>query len=82
MYSIGEQRAHHLDRRLSSALLLVYFSKNSDRMCTESTTAIGIRKIGIIELMMWTGKPRPIRIPIVDSTVTIAMIIGETISTS
>ena len=27
-------------------------SANSDRICTESTTAMGIKKIGIIELMI------------------------------
>ncbi len=60
----------------------VYRSKNSDRMCTESTTAIGIRKMGIIELMMCTGKPKAISRPIVESTETIATIMGEMTSTS
>ncbi len=49
-------------------------------MCTESTTAMGIRKIGIIELMMCTVKPSPISRPIVAITVTIATIIGAMIS--
>ncbi|MBA7658352.1 hypothetical protein ES703_66302 [subsurface metagenome] len=51
-------------------------------MCTESTTAIGIRKIGIIELIICTGYPSPIKSPIVEMTETIATINGEIISTS
>jgi len=49
---------------------------NSLRMCTESTTAIGMRKIGIIELMMCTVKPGPISRPMVATTVTMATSIG------
>ncbi len=49
-------------------------------MCTESTTAIGMRKIGIMELMMWTVKPMPMSSPMVAMTVTMATIIGATIS--
>ena len=58
-----------------------YRSANSLRMCTESTTAIGIRKIGIIELMMWTVKPSPTISPMVATMVTIARIIGAATST-
>ena len=53
-----------------------YISANSDMMCTESTTAIGIRKIGIIELMMCTVKPRPVKRPMLMMTVAIATSIG------
>jgi hypothetical protein len=42
--------------------------------------AIGIRNIGIMELRMWTGKPKPIINPIVDTTVTVATIIGRMMS--
>ena len=51
-------------------------------MCIASSTAIGMMKIGIMLLMMWTGKPAMINAPIVRITDTIAMIIGEIISTS
>ena len=51
-------------------------------MCTESTTAIGIRKIGIIELMMCTVKPMPIKSPIVITTVAIATSMGATTNTA
>ena len=48
-------------------------------MCTESTTAIGIKKIAIIEDMICTVNPAPIKAPIVIKTVAIATIIGAMI---
>ena len=43
-------------------------SKNWLRMWTLLRMAIGSRKTGIIELMMWTVKPSPIRSPIAQTT--------------
>ena len=60
----------------SRSLIPGYRSANSLSTCTESTTAMGIKKIGIMELMMWTGNPRPIIRPMVAITVAIATIIG------
>ncbi len=51
-------------------------------MWIESSTAIGMMKIGIIELMMWIVLPVTIRSAMVTITETIATIIGETTSTS
>ena len=45
-----------------------------------STTAIGIRNIGIMEIMICTVCPRPIKSPMVQMMLTIATIIGLTIS--
>ena len=50
-------------------------------MCTESSTAIGMMKIGIIELMMWMVFPVATSSAMVDSDVTMATIIGEITST-
>ena len=50
-------------------------------MCTESTTAMGMRKMGIIELMMCTVKPRPMSAPMMATTVAIATIMGAITST-
>ena len=41
---------------------------------------MGIRKIGIMELMMCTVKPEPIRAPMPQATLNMATIIGETIN--
>ena len=41
---------------------------------------MGMRKMGIIELMMWTGKPIPMSSPIVAMTVAMATIMGEVMS--
>jgi len=46
----------------------------------ESSTAIGMMKIGIMELMMWTAFPVPINNPMVQMTATTATIIGLIIS--
>ncbi len=45
-----------------------------------STTAIGIKKIGIIELMMCRVLPLPIKRPIMQKTETMAITIGAVIS--
>ena len=45
----------------------------------ESSTEMGMIKIGIIELIMWTVYPVPMSNPMVQITETIATIMGETI---
>ena len=57
----------------------LYLSENSDRICTESTTAIGIKKMAIIDDMICTVKPIPISAPMVMMTVAIATTIGAVI---
>ena len=49
-------------------------------MCTESTTAIGMRKMAIMDDMMCTVNPMPMRAPMVMITVAIATIMGAVIS--
>ena len=51
-------------------------------MCTVSRTAIGIRKTGIMELMICTVKPRPMSAPMPQITLNIATTIGGMISES
>ena len=51
-------------------------------MCTESSTAIGMMKIGIIELMMWMVLPVATSSPMVTATETRATTSGETINTT
>ena len=45
-------------------------------MCTASSTAIGMTKIGIIELMMWTVLPVAMSRPMAPTTDTRATTIG------
>ena len=49
-------------------------------MCTESSTAIGMMKIGIIELMMWIVFPVITSSAIVLPAATMATIIGDRMS--
>ncbi len=49
-------------------------------MWTASSTAMGMMKIGIIELIMWMVFPVIMSAPIVRTTETIATIIGEMMS--
>ena len=46
-------------------------------MCTESSTAIGIRNMGIMELIMWIVKPHSTNNPMPHNTLIIATIMGE-----
>ncbi len=59
-----------------------YRSKNSERICTESSTAMGMMKMGIMLLMMCTVLPVVTSRPIVKMTETIATIMGEMMSIS
>ncbi len=80
MNNIGLNKCPRTFLIVSFALLFSrYRSENSDIICTESTTAMGIRKMAIIDDIMCTVKPRAIRAPMVISTVDIATIMAALI---